>query len=169
MVVPLSDAILPNLVQSLQGTPALVHGSPFANIAHGCSSALATRLGLKLAEFVVTEAGFGADLGGEKFFDIKCRLAGLRPSAAVVVATLASIEYHGGFRRGGAADTRRRHISIIRRFGVEPIVALNRFRGDRPKDLVRVGKLCEALGARCEVSEVYRLGPKGGKGLAGGG
>ena len=163
MVVLLRDAILPNLVQSIQGTPAIVHGSPFANIAHGCSSALATRLGLKLGEYVVTEAGFGADLGGEKFFDIKCRLAGLRPSAAVVVATLGAIEYHGGLRRGGGFDNLRRHLSIVRRFGVEPVVALNRFRGDRPKDLARVARLCESLGARCEVSEVYRLGPKGGR------
>src|ERR1041385_1963666 len=99
MVVPLSDAILPNLVQSLQGTPALVHGSPFANIAHGCSSALATRLGLKLAEFVVTEAGFGADLGGEKFFDIKCRKTGLAPACAVLVATIRALKMHGGIKK----------------------------------------------------------------------
>jgi formate--tetrahydrofolate ligase len=166
MVVLLRDAILPNLVQSLAGTPALVHGSAFANIAHGCSSVLATRMGLKLADYVVTEAGFGADLGAEKFFDIKCRIAGLRPSAAVVVATLEGMEHHGGFRRGGGWDNLRRHIEIVRRFGVEPVVALNRHRGDRPRDLSRVARACEGIGTRCEVSEVYSRGAAGGSALA---
>ncbi len=166
MVVLLRDAVLPNLVQSLAHTPALVHGSAFANIAHGCSSVLATRMGLILGDHVVTEAGFGADLGAEKFFNIKCRIAGLRPAAAVVVATLGAIEYHGGFRRAGGWDNLRRHLSIIRRYGVEPIVALNRFRGDRPRDLARVERACRKIGVRCEVSEVYRRGARGGKELA---
>jgi formate--tetrahydrofolate ligase len=166
MVVLLRDAILPNIVQSLEHTPALVHGSPFANIAHGCSSALATRLGLKLGEYVITEAGFGSDLGGEKFFDIKCRSAGLKPAAAVIVVTLAAIEYHGGYRQGGGWDNLRRHISIIRRFGVEPVVAINRFPKDSPKDLRRLAKACERVGVRCEVSEVYSHGGAGGKDLA---
>jgi formate--tetrahydrofolate ligase len=166
MVVLLRDAIQPNLVQSLEHTPALVHGGPFANIAHGCSSALATRLGLKLAEYVVTEAGFGSDLGGEKFFDIKCRIANLRPAAAVVVATLKAIEYHGGFRRGGGWDNLRRHLANIRQFGVEPVVAVNRCAGDRPRDLARLARACEGVGARCEVSEVHARGAAGGAALA---
>jgi formate--tetrahydrofolate ligase len=166
MVVLLRDAVHPNLVQSLEHTPALVHGSPFANIAHGCSSALATRLGLKLGDYLVTEAGFGADLGAEKFFDIKCRIAKLKPAAAVIVATLDAIEYHGGHRRGGGWDNLRRHVAIIRRFGVEPVVALNRFPKDRPADLRRLVRDCEKVGVRCEVSEVYRRGGAGGKALA---
>ena len=166
MVVLLRDAVLPNLVQSLAHTPALVHGSAFANIAHGCSSALATRMALLLGEFVVTEAGFGSDLGAEKFFNIKCRQAGLRPAAAVVVATVGSIEYHGGFRRGGGWDNLRRHIANIRRYGVVPVVALNRFSADRPRDLSRIERACARMGVRCEVSEVYGKGPPGGKGLA---
>ena len=166
LVVLLRDAVHPNLVQSLEHTPAFVHGGPFANIAHGCSSALATRLGLKLAEYVVTEAGFGSDLGGEKFFDIKCRTAGLEPAAAVVVATLAAIDYHGGYKRGGGWDNLRRHIENVRRFGVPPVVAVNRFPGDRPRDLARLARACERLGVRCEVSEVHGKGSKGGEALA---
>jgi formate--tetrahydrofolate ligase len=166
MVVLMRDAIQPNLVQSLEHTPALVHGSPFANIAHGCSSALATHLGLKLGDYLVTEAGFGADLGAEKFFDIKCRIAGLKPAAAVVVVTLDAIEYHGGFRRGGGWDNLRRHLRVIRLFGVEPVVALNRFPSDRVADLRRVRRDCEKIGVRCEVSDVYRSGGAGGKALA---
>ncbi len=166
LVVLLRDAVHPNLVQSLEHTPAFVHGGPFANIAHGCSSALATRLGLKLAEYVVTEAGFGSDLGGEKFFDIKCRTANLKPAAAVVVATLAAIEYHGGYKRRGGWDNLRRHIENVRQFGVAPVVAVNRFPGDRARDLARLVRACERFGVRCEVSEVYRLGGKGGEGLA---
>ncbi len=166
LVVLLRDAVHPNLVQSIEHTPAFVHGGPFANIAHGCSSALATRLGLKLAEYVVTEAGFGSDLGGEKFFDIKCRTAGLEPAAAVVVATLAAIDYHGGYKRGGGWDNLRRHIENVRRFGVPPVVAVNRFPGDRPRDLARLARACERLGVRCEVSEVHGKGSKGGEALA---
>lgn len=166
MVVLLRDAILPNLVQSLEHTPALVHGSAFANIAHGCSSALATRLGLKLGDYLVTEAGFGADLGAEKFFDIKCRVAKLKPAAAVIVASLSAIEYHGGHRRGGGWDNLRRHIGIVRRFGIEPVVAINRFPRDRASDLRRLARDCERIGVRCEVCEVHRRGSAGGKALA---
>jgi formate--tetrahydrofolate ligase len=166
MVVLMRDAILPNLVQSLENTPALVHGSPFANIAHGCSSAIATRMGLKLADYLVTEAGFGSDLGGEKFFDIKCRIAGLKPSVAVIVATLGAMEYHGGFRRAGGWDNLRRHIGIVRRFGVEPVVAINRFAGDSPRALARLARACEKIGVPCEVMEVYGKGGVGGRGLA---
>ncbi len=166
MVVLMRDAIQPNLVQSLGHTPALVHGSPFANIAHGCSSALATRLGLKVGDYLLTEAGFGSDLGGEKFFDIKCRIAGLRPQVAVLVVTMEAIEYHGGYRRGGGWDNLRRHIGIIHRFGVQPVVAINRFPGDHPRDLSRLAKACAKIGVRCEVSEVHRKGGAGGKALA---
>jgi formate--tetrahydrofolate ligase len=166
MVVLLRDAILPNLVQTLEHSPALVHGGPFANIAHGCSSALATRMGLQLSDYLVTEAGFGTDLGAEKFFNIKCRLAGLTPDAAVVVSTLKAIEFHGGYAKKGGWDNLCRHIDNVRQYGVEPVVAVNRFPGDRAKDLNKLQKACEKRGVRCEVSEVYKSGSKGGEALA---
>ncbi len=166
MTVVLRDAILPNLVQTPEHTPALVHGGPFANIAHGCSSLLATRMGLTLCDYLVTEAGFGSDLGAEKFFDIKCRQGKLRPAAAVIVATLQSIEYHGGFARRGGWDNLRRHIDNVRQFAVEPVVAINRFPGDRARDLTRVRKACEKHDVRCEISEVHARGSKGGAALA---
>ena len=145
MAALLRDALQPNLVQTLEGTPALVHGGPFANIAHGCNSVMATRLGLKLADVVVTEAGFGADLGGEKFLDIKCRSAGLRPACCVVVATVRALKMHGGVakadlgREDVAAVTRglanlQRHVANMAKFGLPVVVALNRFTGDTEAD-----------------------------------
>ena len=146
MAALLRDALMPNLVQTLEGTPALVHGGPFANIAHGCNSVMATRLGLRLADIVVTEAGFGADLGGEKFFDIKCRMAGLRPACAVIVATVRALKMHGGVAKAdlgrediaaltaGAANLRR-HVENVRKFGVPPVVAINRFTQDTDAEI----------------------------------
>jgi formate--tetrahydrofolate ligase len=142
MTLLLADALSPNLVQTLEGTPAFIHGGPFANIAHGCNSLIATRVGIQLGDVVVTEAGFGADLGAEKFFDIKCRVGDLEPEVAVVVATIRSLKMHGGVPktelegenveavRGGIPNLEK-HIDIVRRFGVPPIVALNRFHGAR--------------------------------------
>ncbi|WP_158743463.1 formate--tetrahydrofolate ligase [Acidisphaera sp. L21] len=152
MAALLRDAFQPNLVQTLEGSPALMHGGPFANIAHGCNSVMATRLGLKLADVVVTEAGFGADLGGEKFLDIKCRSAGLRPACTVVVATVRALKMHGGVARAdlgredlgavhrGVANVAR-HVENMRKFGLPVVVALNRFTGDTPAeyDEVRAG------------------------------
>jgi formate--tetrahydrofolate ligase len=141
MAALLRDALQPNLVQTLEGSPALVHGGPFANIAHGCNSVVATRLGLKLADVVVTEAGFGADLGGEKFLDIKCRSAGLRPACSVIVATVRALKMHGGVARSdlgredvaalqrGVANLQR-HVENMGKFGLPVVVALNRFTGD---------------------------------------
>ena len=130
MQVLLRDAIHPNLVQTLEGTPAFVHAGPFANIAQGTNTAIATRLALKLADIVVTEAGFGTDLGAEKFFDIKCRIAGLQPKAAVIVATAKAVAYHGGFTDDGGLGNLAKHIENIRLFDLEPVVAMNRFADD---------------------------------------
>jgi formate--tetrahydrofolate ligase len=141
MAALLRDAIQPNLVQTLEGSPALVHGGPFANIAHGCNSVMATRLGLKLADVVVTEAGFGADLGGEKFLDIKCRSAGLRPACTVVVATVRALKMHGGVKRSDLGGENvaavqagvvnlQRHVENMGKFGLPVVVAVNRFTGD---------------------------------------
>ncbi len=149
MAALLRDALQPNLVQTLEGTPALVHGGPFANIAHGCNSVMATRLGLKLADVVVTEAGFGADLGGEKFLDIKCRSAGLRPACCVVVATVRALKMHGGVaksdlvREDVAAVTRglsnlQRHVANMAKFGLPVVVAFNRFTGDTEADYAAI-------------------------------
>lgn len=164
MQVLLRDAIHPNLVQTAEGTPAFVHGGPFANIAQGTNSALATRLALKCAEVVVTEAGFGSDLGAEKFFDIKCRTAGLRPTAAVIVATRRAVEWHGGER--GGLDNLAKHIENIRLFGLEPVVCLNRFADDREGDLRRIVAFCERQGVRAVVADHYRRGGAGAIGLA---
>src|SRR5918997_3216842 len=157
MAVLLRDALAPNLVQTLEGSPALVHGGPFANIAHGCNSVVATRLGLSLAEVVVTEAGFGADLGAEKFCDIKCRAAGLAPSACVVVATVRALKMHGGtakaelgredlpaFRAG--LPNLPRHVENMRKFGLPVVVALNRFPGDTAAETALVQEALSTLG-----------------------
>ena len=153
MAALLRDAVMPNLVQTLEGSPALVHGGPFANIAHGCSSVLATRLALSTSDVVVTEAGFGADLGGEKFLDIKCRIAGLTPSAAVLVATVRALKMHGGVQKAdlgqpnaaavaaGCANLRR-HVENLRRFGLPVAVALNRFTSDTPDEIAAVRQNC---------------------------
>ena len=154
MTVLLRDAMLPNLVQTLEGTPALVHGGPFANIAHGCNSVVATRAGLALADVVVTEAGFGADLGAEKFLNIKSRATGLAPHAVVLVATVRSLKMHGGVARGALATTDaealvrgfanlERHVRNLRGFGYEPVVAINHFAGDAAAETDRLAALCE--------------------------
>jgi len=166
MQVLLRDAVHPNLVQSLEGTPAFVHGGPFANIAQGTSSAIATRLALKLADTVVTEAGFATDLGAEKFFDIKCRIAGLKPSTAVIVATAKAVAYHGGFKPAGGLGNLAKHIENIRLFGVEPVVALNRFADDKLADLRRIIRFCERLDVRAVIAEHYAKGGPGALELA---
>jgi formate--tetrahydrofolate ligase len=166
MQVLLRDAIHPNLVQSLEGTPAFVHGGPFANIAQGTNTTIATRMALKLADYVVTEAGFATELGAEKFFDIKCRLAGLNPAGAVIVATAKAVAYHGGFTATGGLGNLAKHIENIRLFGVEPVVALNRFPDDRTEDLARIIRFCGRQGVEAVVAEHYARGGEGAVGLA---
>ncbi len=173
----LRDAISPNLVQTLEHTPAFVHGGPFANIAHGCNSLLATKLALKLSDVVVTEAGFGADLGAEEFFDIKCRKGGLRPDAAVIVATIRALKVHGGVARDalgeenlpalekGAANLAR-HVENVRRFGVPRVVAINRFDGDTDAEVDLVRQLCAELGVAVVLAEHWSKGGAGAEQLA---
>ena len=177
MTALLKDALKPNLVQTLEGNPAFVHGGPFANIAHGCNSVAATRLALKLADYVVTEAGFGADLGAEKFFDIKCRKAGLRPDCAVLVATIRALKMHGGVARGdlaaenaaavekGAANLAR-HAANLRRFGVPVIVAVNRFSADTPAETAALAGVCAALGVETVEADHWAEGGAGAEALA---
>jgi formate--tetrahydrofolate ligase len=177
MAALLRDAIHPNLVQTLEGTPALVHGGPFANIAHGCNSVLATRLALKLGDICVTEAGFGFDLGAEKFFDIKCGYAGLRPDAVVLVATARALKYHGGVPMSavdrpdlpaiarGMANLEK-HVEDIRFFGVPVVVALNRFPSDTEPELDAIVQQCAALGVRAVPADVFGQGGAGGERLA---
>ena len=171
------DAIKPNLVQTIGGTPAFIHGGPFANIAHGCSSVMATKYALRCADYVVTEAGFGADLGAEKFFDIKCRLAGLSPDAAVIVATVRALKMNGGAGkdelgtenldalRHGAANLEK-HIENIGKFGIPAVVAVNVFPTDTEAELALLEELCARLGAKCVRSEVWAKGGAGGLALA---
>ena len=171
------DAIKPNLVQTIEGTPALIHGGPFANIAHGCSSVMATKYALKCADYVVTEAGFGADLGAEKFFDIKCRLAGLVPDAVVIVATVRALKMNGGVPKDalstenldalkqGAANLEK-HIENIGKFGLPAVVAVNVFPTDTEAELSLLEELCARLGAKCVRSEVWAKGGAGGLALA---
>ena len=171
------DAIKPNLVQTIEGTPALIHGGPFANIAHGCSSVMGTKYALKCADYVVTEAGFGADLGAEKFFDIKCRLAGLSPDAVVIVATVRALKMNGGVPkdelsaenldalRKGAANLEK-HIENIGKFGLPAVVAANVFPTDTEAELSLLEELCARLGAKCVRSEVWAKGGEGGLALA---
>lgn len=178
MTVLLKDALQPNLVQSLEGTPALVHGGPFANIAHGCNSVMATRTALRLADYVVTEAGFGADLGAEKFFDIKCRSAGLVPSAAVVVATVRALKMHGGVARAELAQENlgalakglanlERHIANLRKFGVPVVVGVNRFGTDTQAELDFLIEACrEKLGVPAHIASHFADGSKGSEALA---
>ena len=177
MAVLLRDALAPNLVQTLEGSPALVHGGPFANIAHGCNSVVATRLGLKLADVVVTEAGFGADLGGEKFLDIKCRSAGLSPGAAVVVATLRALKMHGGatkaeLGREDVAAVHRglanlaRHVENVRKFGLPVVVALNRFTPDTRAEFAAVRDAMAALGTDTVECTHWADGGAGAEALA---
>jgi formate--tetrahydrofolate ligase len=166
MQVLLRDAIHPNLVQTAEGTPAFVHAGPFANIAQGTNTALATRMALKLADIVVTEAGFATDLGAEKFFHIKCRAAGLRPQAAVIVATARAVAYHGGFTPDGGLGNLGKHIENIRLFGVEPVIAVNRFAGDAPADLDRIAAYCREQRVESVVAEHHDRGGAGAEDLA---
>lgn len=174
----LKDALKPNLVQTLEHTPAFVHGGPFANIAHGCNSIMATRIALKLADYVVTEAGFAADLGAEKFVDIKCRKAGLRPSAAVVVATVRALKYHGGVAKDelngenlfalekGLPNLLRHVENVTKNYGLPCVVAVNRFPTDTEAELTMVKEKCASLGVNAVVSEVWGRGGEGGLDLA---
>jgi formate--tetrahydrofolate ligase len=166
MQVLLRDAIHPNLVQSLEGTPAFVHGGPFANIAQGTNTRVATRLALKLADYVVTEAGFATDLGAEKFIHIKCRNGGLAPSAAVIVATTKAIAYHGGFTDSGGLGNLAKHIENIRHFGLEPVVCISHFPDDKPADWRRIERFCAKLGVEAVVSDHYDRGGEGAVPLA---
>ena len=177
MTALLKEALKPNLAQTLEGTPAFVHGGPFANIAHGCNSVAATRAALKLADYVVTEAGFGADLGAEKFFDIKCRKAGLAPDCAVVVATVRALKMHGGVARGdlaaenaeavekGAANLAR-HVANVRRFGVPAVVAVNRFSADTPAETAALERVCERIGVEAVMADHWAEGGAGAAELA---
>ena len=177
MTALLKEALKPNLAQTLEGTPAFVHGGPFANIAHGCNSVAATRAALKLADYVVTEAGFGADLGAEKFFDIKCRKAGLAPDCAVVVATVRALKMHGGVARGdlaaenaeavekGAANLAR-HVANVRRFGVPVVVAVNRFSADTPAETAALERVCERIGIEAVMADHWAEGGAGAAELA---
>ena len=173
----LKDAIKPNLVQTLEGTPALIHGGPFANIAHGCNSITATKYALKLADIVVTEAGFGADLGAEKFLDIKCRMSGLRPDAVVIVATIRALKMHGGVDKKNLAEPNvaaverglanlEKHIENVQGFGLPAIVALNDFPTDTAEEISAVEKICAAKNVRFARSKVFAEGGAGGIELA---
>ena len=173
MTLLLKDALKPNLVQTLEGGPALVHCGPFGNIAHGCNSVMATQLGLRLADIVLTEAGFGADLGAEKFFDIKCRMAGLAPEAAIVVATARALKMHGGVKKEalGAANVAAvqhgaenlvRHVRNVKKFGVPCVVALNRFMGDHDAEIDVVRAACAQEGVDVVLCEVWEKGGEGG-------
>ncbi|HEX4193073.1 MAG TPA: formate--tetrahydrofolate ligase, partial [Stellaceae bacterium] len=177
MTAVLKDAIKPNLVQTLENNPAFIHGGPFANIAHGCNSVTATKLALKLVDYVVTEAGFGADLGAEKFFDIKCRKAGLKPAAAVVVATARALKFHGGVGRPnlGAENVEavtkglvnlRRHLENIQKFGVPAVVCINRFPTDTDAELQAIVEGCKADGVSAFVCTHFADGGKGAEALA---
>ena len=177
MTALLRDALCPNLVQTLEGTPALVHGGPFANIAHGCNSVIATRMALRLGDYAVTEAGFGADLGAEKFFDIKCRMAGLSPDAVVVVATVRALKMHGGAPKDAAAEDLAalergvpnllRHVeNITTVYGLPCVVAVNRFPTDTDREICCIIDRCRALGVNTVLSTVWADGGRGGEALA---
>ncbi len=171
------DAIKPNLVQTIEGTPAFIHGGPFANIAHGCNSVMATKFALKLADVVVTEAGFGADLGAEKFLDIKCRFAGIHPDAVVIVATVRALKMHGGMPKSeltkldmkaleGGLSNLTKHIENIHKFGLPVVVAINAFPTDTQEELAYVERKCNEMGAQVALSEVWAKGGEGGIALA---
>ena len=178
MTALLKDAIDPNLVQTLENNPAIIHGGPFANIAHGCNSVTATKLSLKLADYVVTEAGFGADLGAEKFLDIKCRYAGLNPSAVVLVATVRALKSHGGVAKAdlskpnaeavrvGAANLARHIDNLKNGFGLPVCVAINAFPTDTEEEMAVIRGVCDEAGVPCALSEVFAKGGEGGKELA---
>ena len=174
----LKDALKPNLVQTLEHTPAFIHGGPFANIAHGCNSIMATKMALKLSEYTVTEAGFGADLGAEKFFDIKCRAAGLKPQAVVVVASIRALKHHGGVRKDllgeenlvalekGLPNLLRHIKNITEVFGLPVVVAVNKFPTDTEREINFVLEKCNELGVKAILTEVWAKGVEGGLDLA---
>jgi len=177
MTVLLKEAFDPNLVQTLEGTPTIIHGGPFANIAHGCNTMAATNLAAKLGDYVVTEAGFGADLGAEKFLNIKCRRMGLNPAAVVLVATIRALKYHGGVKREdlGAENVEAlkkgipnlaRHVENIKNFGLPCVIAINKFASDSPGEIECVRQAAQELGVQCEMSEVHAKGGDGGIDLA---
>jgi len=177
MAVLLKDALAPNLVQTLENNPAFIHGGPFANIAHGCNTVIATRTALKLADYVVTEAGFGADLGAEKFFDIKCRKAGLKPQAAVIVATVRALKMHGGVAKGdlgsenveavtAGCENLARHLANVKSFGVPVVVAINRFTADTEAELEAVRATAEGFGAKAILCNHWAEGGAGTEELA---
>jgi formate--tetrahydrofolate ligase len=177
MTALLKDALAPNLVQTLEGTPAFIHGGPFANIAHGCNSVLATTTALKLADYVVTEAGFGADLGGEKFLDIKCRKAGLQPDCAVIVATIRALKMHGGVKKddlkkedlkaleAGMANLQR-HVENVQKFGIPAVVSINRFSADTDAEIAMVKDKCKALGVEALMADHWAMGGEGAADVA---
>lgn len=177
MTALLKDAIKPNLVQTLENTPAIMHGGPFANIAHGCNSVRATKLALKLGDYVVTEAGFGADLGAEKFMDIKCRMAGISPDCVVVVATVRALKYGGGAPKGALTEENIEalgkglanlgvHVENMRKYGVLVVVAINRFASDTEAEIKAVKEYCDKLHAKVSLVEIFAKGGEGGKELA---
>lgn len=177
MAMLLKDAIKPNLVQTLENTPALIHGGPFANIAHGCNSIMATKLGLKLGEYLVTEAGFGADLGAEKFLDIKCRYGNLKPAAVVIVATIRALKMHGGVAKADLGQENlealkagfvnlQKQVENIRRFGLQALVAVNKFVADTDAEVQQLISLCKEAGVNVALNEVWSNGGEGGREMA---
>lgn len=177
MAALLKDALKPNLVQTLENTPAIMHGGPFANIAHGCNSVRATKLGLKLADYTITEAGFGSDLGAEKFFDIKCRYAGLNPSCVVLVATIRALKYNGGIAKDKLTEENvdalrkgivnlRTHIENMHKFGVPVVVAINRFHTDTDTEIAVIKEVCAEMGVEVSLAEIFAKGGEGGTDLA---
>lgn len=177
MAALLKDALKPNLVQTLENTPAIMHGGPFANIAHGCNSVRATKLGLKLADYTITEAGFGSDLGAEKFFDIKCRYAGLNPSCVVLVATIRALKYNGGIAKDKLTEENvdalrkgivnlRTHIENMHKFGVPVVVAINRFHTDTDTEIAVIKEVCAEMGVKVSLAEIFAKGGEGGTDLA---
>jgi formate--tetrahydrofolate ligase len=177
MAALLKESIAPNLVQTLEGTPAFIHGGPFANIAHGCNSVLATTTALKLADYVVTEAGFGADLGGEKFIDIKCRKAGLTPDCVILVATIRALKMHGGVKKedlksenlkaleAGMANLQR-HVENVRKFGLPAVISINRFSADTDAEIALVKEKCKALGVEALMADHWAMGGAGAADVA---
>ncbi|HMA72158.1 MAG TPA: formate--tetrahydrofolate ligase [Xanthobacteraceae bacterium] len=177
MAALLKDALAPNLVQTLEGTPAFVHGGPFANIAHGCNSVLATATALKLTDYVVTESGFGADLGGEKFIDIKCRKTGLAPDCVVLVATIRALKMHGGVKKEdlkkenlaaleSGLSNLARHVENVQKFGLVPVVSINRFSADAPAEIELVKKACASLGVEALMADHWAMGGEGAADVA---